>query len=167
MSNEKLLELLTLIGSVKSNKWDHVMQIVELMPSITVMDKGWHDRFRQDHPDYYPLDLSKLETWSTSPRECVDLAFRNKEGNLICYANIYDSDTFDGHRLRLRFTATLVMPIDFIKELKEKILYGLDGYVEDSYEEYLEKQKETWMSNLQSEILGTTDFKSQLLGMSK
>jgi hypothetical protein len=62
----------------------------------------------------------------------------------------------NGYRRNLRFTATLIMPNSFIKEIEQKILYALDRLAEDSYEDYLETQKKLWMSNFKSQILGVS-----------
>lgn len=154
MTNEKLLEILTLVNSVKSNIWNDVRKIVELMPSIEVKEKKWNEKYKQDNPEWYPLDLSKIETWSTYDVECINLVFSNDNNKVICEVSIYDGDIMYGYRRNLRFTATLIMPNSFIKEIEQKILYALDRLAEDSYDDYLETQKKLWMSKFKSQILG-------------
>ena len=156
MNNKKLLEILTLVNSVKSSRWNDVRKIVELMPSIEVKEKKWNEKYKQDNPERYPLDLSKIETWSTYDGECINLVFSNDNNKVICKVSIYDGDNMNGYRRNLRFTATLIMPNNFIKELEQKILYALDRLAENSYEDYLETQKELWMSNFKSQILGVS-----------
>lgn len=154
MENEKLMDILTLVGKVKSNRWSDVMKIVELMPSIEIIEKKWAEKYKQENPDWYPLDLSKTETWSTYDSECINLIFTNDNNKVICEVNIYEGDNMNGYRRNLRFTATLLMPNSFIKELEKKILYALDRLAEDSYEDYLETQKKLWLSKFKSDILG-------------
>ena len=156
MNNKKLLEILTLVNSVKSSRWNDVRKIVELMPSIEVKEKKWNEKYKQDNPEWYPLDLSKIETWSTYDGECINLVFSNDNNKVICKVSIYDGDNMNGYRRNLRFTATLIMPNNFIKELEQKILYSLDRLAENSYEAYLETQKKLWMSNFKSQILGVS-----------
>ena len=156
MNNKKLLEILTLVNAVKSSRWNDVRKIVELMPSIEVKEKKWNEKYKQDNPEWYPLDLSKIETWSTYDGECINLVFSNDNNKVICKVSIYDGDNMNGYRRNLRFTATLIMPNNFIKELEQKILYSLDRLAENSYEAYLETQKKLWMSNFKSQILGVS-----------
>ena len=83
-----------------------------------------------DNPVYYPLDLSKIGTWSTFER-CVTLTFFNQQAtgkfafadNLVCDVKIYDGDNFNGERKDLRFTATLSLPDSFIHEIEKNYKY--------------------------------------------
>ena len=156
MNNKKLFEVLTLVRSVRSSRLNDVRNIVELMPSIEVKEKKWNEKYKQDNPEWYPLDLSKIETWSTYEGECIDLVFSNENNKVVCKVSIYDGDNMRGYRRDLRFTATLIMPNSFIKELEQKILYALDKLAEYSYEDYLETQKKLWMANFKSQILGVS-----------
>ena len=153
MTEEKLFELLTLIKEVRSRSWTTVGKIVELMPSIEVKEKKWSQKYKQDNPELFPLDLSKIETWSTYDRDCISLIFRNENNRLVCDVNIYDGDNVNGYRTSLRFTATLIMPSSFIKEIEQEILYALDILAEDSYEDYLETQKKLWIENFKLKFL--------------
>jgi hypothetical protein len=153
MTNKKLFEILTLVKSVKSNRWNDVMKIVEIMPTIIVKDKKWHDEYKQKFPEYSPLDLSKIETWSTYDYQCINLIFSNENNELRCDVQIYDGDMLTGYRTKLRFSATLIIPNDFIQTLEKSIRYALDILAEESYDEYLENQKKLWLSNFKSEIL--------------
>lgn len=155
MNSKKLFEALKIVGDVRSNTWSQVMRIVELMPTIEIKEKKWNDKYKENNIKHFPLDLSKIETWSTyDNRECINLVFSNENNKLICKVSIYDGDAFREFRTNLRFTATLIMPNNFIKELEEKILYRLDRLAEDSYEESLENQKKLWKHNFKLEILG-------------
>lgn len=100
---------MTLVNGVRSSRWNDVRKIVELMPSIKVKEKAWNEKYKQDNPEWYPLNLSKIETWSTYG-ECIDLVFINENNKVVCKARIYDGESMNGHRRNLRFTATLIMP---------------------------------------------------------
>ena len=155
MNIKSLFSLLTHVGYVRSTRWDDVCKIVELMPSIKVQKKKWFDKFRQNNPDIYPLDLTKLDTWSTSEANCIDLVFKNDNNKLICDVKIYDGNFFDGYREKLRFTAKLVMPNKYIKKLEKKILYGLDSLAEEEYNNHLKNQKKLWVSNFKAALLNS------------
>lgn len=153
MTEEKLFELLTLLKEVRSSSWITVGKIVELMPYIEVKEKKWNQKYKQDNPEWFPLDLSKIETWSTYDGECIYLVFSNENNRLVCNVSIYDGDNMNGYRTSLRFTATLIMPNSFIKEIEQIILYKLEILAEDSYEDYLETQKKLWIENFKLKFL--------------
>ena len=155
MENKKLFEILTLVDDVFNSKWSTVRKIVDMMPNIEVVEKKWFDRHKQDYPEHYPLDLTNIKTWSTYD-DCVNLVFSIENYKLKCVATIFDRSGFGSDlRIQKRFTATLILPDDFIKEIESSILYVLDNLAEDSYEKYLENQKKIWMDNYKSQILGT------------
>ena len=158
MQTEKLFELLTLVNGVSGSKWETVRQLVDLIAkdSVTIKSKEWNDKWKQNKPEYYPLDLSKIETWSTYDK-CVDLQFSNDTTNpnnqLVCKAKIYDGDNFDGFRTRLRFEALLWLPSSFIHEIEPQIEWAFETFLEDAYENHLETQKKLWINNMKNDIL--------------
>lgn len=153
MNIEKLFEILEIVNGVHSNKWSDVIKIVPLMPSIKIEAKKWSDTYKQENPKWYPLDLSKIETWSTYGGECVDLMFSNKSNKLYCNVKIYNGDPFGGFRKGLRFSATLIMPTNFIKEIEDKLVYALNRLASNSYDEYLENQREIWIADFKNKII--------------
>lgn len=152
MTTEKLFELLKRVKNVTSNRWNNVEKIVKIMPYIEVKEKKWNDKYKQDNPDYYPLDLSKIETWIAIDRKCIELDFNIENNKLICKTSIYEFEIFKSFR-RLNFTATLIMPDEFIDEIQYLILDEVENLAEEAYEEHLKKQKELWISNFKSEML--------------
>jgi hypothetical protein len=155
---KKYCDLLVLLGSIKSTRWHYVQQIVPLIKEGQIIDihKSWADDFRQKYPETYPLDLSKISTWSTFDETCVDLRFFMEKNNLKCDVKIYDGNSFDGYRTNLRFTAKLLLPIYFIEKLSEIIDGYFDDYLENQHEKYLEEQKKRWINNLKIQILNNT-----------
>lgn len=162
MQRKKLFEILTLVTQVRSNSWNDVLKIVDVIAKdgAVVKEKMWSDKSKQDNPVYYPLDLSKIETWSTFER-CVTLTFFNQQAtgkfafadNLVCDVKIYDGDNFNGERKDLRFTATLSLPDSFIHEIEAKIMYALDVLAEESYDDHLENKKRIWIAYFKSQII--------------
>ena len=149
----KLFNVLDLLGEVNIDKWSIVMKLVESMSSIEVKEKKWDDSYKQNHLSSYPLDLTKLETWSTFDGECVKLVFSNRFGKFTCDVSIYDGDNMHGRRRNLRFTAILILPNIFIKEIEDTILYRFDNYSEQAYRDHLLAQKELWMSEFKNQVL--------------
>lgn len=84
MKNKKLFEILTLVKCVRSRRWDDVKKIVGFIPPFEVKEKKWGYEYKQDNSDY-PLDLSKIETWSTYD-DCIDIVFLNENNKLVCFA---------------------------------------------------------------------------------
>lgn len=163
METEKLIEILTRVGQVRNTQWKTVLSIVDIINEGSVIeeDKKWGAVWKNNHPESYPLDLSKIKTWSTYDK-CVDLQFSSgvqKGGeesitNLICKAKIYDGDIIDGQRELLRFEALLYLPVDFALNIKDDIEWAFKRYLEEEYEEHLETQKKLWIDNRKAEIVG-------------
>jgi hypothetical protein len=156
MKIKKLFEILTLVKSVRSRRWNDVLLLVNEINNNTVdvKEKKWHEKYKQDNPDYYPLELSEIRTWSTYEDECIDLEYYIENDKLVCKATIYDGDNFNGERRNIRFTAKLWLPNSFAHTIEAKISYGLDRMAEDAYEDYLETQRKLWVSNFKSQIIG-------------
>jgi len=100
MKTEKLFELLTLVDGITSRRWETVTQLVDVIESggATIKDKKWGASYKQNNPDWYPLNLDKIGTWSTYGDTCVDLYFSNDttdnnghpNNQLVCKVKIYD-----------------------------------------------------------------------------
>jgi len=151
--NNFLIKLLEKVKKVYSCKWSDVRKIVEFMPSIEVLEKQWSDKFKQDRPEYYPLDLTKIDTWSTYDKDCIDLLFSIENGKLICDVKIYDGHSFGGYRGNLRFTAKLKLPDEFIENIEYQIFSKLNSLAEDAYESFLKTQKLIWMDEFKKKFL--------------
>jgi hypothetical protein len=149
----KLQKKLKVLNSVYCCSFEIIRPIVDMMDSIIVVESKWHEKFKQDHPEIYPLDLSKMKTWSTY-QECVSLEFHYINSRFIgCEAVIWNGDMLNGYKKDIRFTATLKIPSRFISKIKENIEYALDDYCESRYEEYLRKLKREWVSEFKTSIL--------------
>ena len=153
MTNKRLLEILKLIGNVRSSSWKDVRKIVDIMSTVEVISQEWHEFTKQDGRYWRLLDLSNIKTWSTYDRKCIDLIFSNKEDKLYCNAKIYDGDVVDGFPTNIRFTATLILPDNFTQEIKDLIRQGVDSYAVRCYDEMLEKERHSWISKLVQKIL--------------
>lgn len=131
MKTEKLFELLTLVDGVKSKRWETVMSLVDLIAkgSVTIKEKKWNDTWKQNNPEYYPLDLAEIKTWSTYDDTCIDLQFSNdtkkdnghQNNQLVCNVKIYDGNSFGVERQQLRFEALLWLPTSYIHTIDQRI----------------------------------------------
>ncbi len=155
MKTEKLFELLAIVDGVKSTSWNMVMELVDCISegSVDVREKKWADQFKQSRAEHYPLDLSKINTWSTFDNTCIELRFYIVQKDFFCDARIFDGDSFGGRRLTLRFTAKLQLPYKFIHEIENLIEYRFEVYLETLYEAHLFAVKEDWINKCKSEIL--------------
>lgn len=163
MRTEKLFELLTLVNGIKSKRWETVKQLVDILAkgSVAIKYKKWNDDWKQNNPEYYPLDLTEMQTWSTYDDTCIDLEFSNDttenyghaNNQLVCNVKIYDGNSFGGERQKLRFEALLWLPTAFIHIIEQRIEWAFETYLEDAYESHLEEQKKLWINNRKNEIL--------------
>lgn len=155
MTNKKLFELLIILNGLKCTKWKTVMDVVDCIQNdkVEIIKKQWNDSFKQKNPEYYPLNLSDIHTWSTfDDYGCIDLQFENKNGKLWCDVKIYEATSFRG-RSDVRFTAKLIFPNKFIKKLETNISWKFDNYSEDEYEKFLRTQKQNWINDFKTKIL--------------
>jgi len=155
MGKQKLLKMLGLCGEVISTRWNIVREIVSEINdnNVIILDKYWNDSYKNES-DFYHLNLSKIDTWSTYDEKCIKLFFKTDNDNrLICEAKIYDGEILHGNRTGLRFTAKLVLPNNFINKISEYVEHGFEGFLEDQYQNHLELQKLEWKSNLRKSIL--------------
>lgn len=149
---KKLFELLALVQSVYIKNWEILRRLVGIMDYIEVVEKSWYDSFKRMYPELNPLNLHKLDTWSTY-EGCVDLIFKEKEGKLICTAIIWDGDMLYGCRKQERFKAVLIIPDSFIKVLESNIMSEFNRYLSDQYAQHLENQRKDWINSLKNKIL--------------
>jgi len=154
MTIKKLFNILQLVTYVESNKWNDVTRIVSGIAGgeITIKEKLWCN-YKANLYELYPLDLSKIETWSTFEGDCIHLRFYMKQNALVCYVHIYEGDSFSGHMRNIRFTATLILPNSFIKVIEPKIVRALNYFAEEEYHRYLDKQKKDWITNFKSQLI--------------
>ena len=152
METKKLIGLLSIIGEIKSDRWQTVMDIVDCIKSdstgeVEILEKKWADNYKQAKPDLFPLDLSDIKTWSTYDK-CINVKFYLNDEILFCEAIIFDGDSFHGHQTRLRFTTELILPHSFIHKLEKIIMNSFENFLENLYFKNLEKQKMDWIENM-------------------
>jgi len=160
MTQKKLFEILSLLKSVNITyrHWNMVWNIVNTIKTekVNIVDAKWYDKFKLDHPNYYPLKLDDISTWLTYDNgDCVNIKFENHKGRLYCECIIYDGDSLNGFfRKRQRFYVKMYLPVKFIKKYLHDVIDGkLNKFIENSYYDYLEQQKHDWMVNFKNALL--------------
>lgn len=155
MKKEELIKAIILLNGVNSTSWNMVRQVVGEFSSssVKVVSKKWNDSYKEKYIEHNPLDLSKINTWSTFDRTCIELFFTFEDEKINCNAKIYDGESFGGHRKDLRFSAELILSDDFIMNLGDIIEWKLQDHLEDAHTKHLERQKKLWMDNLKKKIL--------------
>ena len=155
---KKLFKLLKLIDGVSYWHWNIVLEIVECFQKqgdkITIINKNWDETYKQNNLKSFPLNLDIINTWSTHDgAQCIDIKFSVKDEKLNCKAKIYDGNSFNGHREKLRFQAEFILPNSFIKKIENKIEYSFMVYLNSAYEDHLEAEKKLWIEKTKSETL--------------
>ncbi len=151
-----LYRILGIVKGVTSHRWEMVRTIVSELNSnkkVKILKKEWADEFKRKNLQYYPLDLNKIETWSTFDLTCIDLSFVASTAGVLCNVKIYDGNTFGGDRQQLKFKAEILLEKKFLTHLESQILYSLDQLAEERYEQHLEAQKQQWTHDFKWNIL--------------
>lgn len=155
MKTTKLFELLVVVEHVYSRTWEDVMELVVCIGDnqIEATEKKWADRYKQDAPQHFPLDLSNIKTWSTY-EGCTDLNFYTNGDKFLCDARVYNGELLDGHRTDLRFTATIELPYSYLQTIKDKIMYAVEKLATVAYEDHLLAVERKWKENYKLKVFG-------------
>lgn len=161
MTTKKLLEVLKLVKFVNDTDWKSVMRLVEFLnknKNVVVREIKWEgkNRYKNTSLDWYPINILKIETWSTF-NDCVDILYSIENNKIICSATIWDGDMLDGYKTDKRFTVELEMPNAFVLTLEKDILRKLDFHLKKKYDEYLENQRKNWIETERKKILYNTE----------
>ena len=153
-SKKQLHNLLKRIESVKVTNWNILCDVVESIKNgeAVIIKKEWEDKFKNDHPEIFGLNLSDMKNRSTY-QECFDLHFSINKNKLMLKATIYDGDNYRGYRVNKRFTTEIYLPYKFILKIDKWIGWGFDNQVEKLYDQHLENLKQDWIRSKKHEII--------------
>ena len=157
----KLAKKLLIVGEVISTSWSDVMLLQ------TEIKKGNIEIEDVTISDYYKifyneLDLSDISTWSTYnglgksvSNACINLFFSyDTENNKIkILAQIYSGDMLNGHRTKLKFTASLIANVSILYNIKYLIDTAFEYELDQMYDDYLEDKRQEWKNNREKELL--------------
>ena len=149
------LEILKSVTCDPRRNWDILRRLVSKFDDIEVLEKEWCDDFKNKHPDMYPLNLSKIEIWSTYDG-CVDIKVSHIDyTHMKIDVVIWDGDMVYGEPIQKRFTASLKVPVSFKNSRVEQTIdYRFECYLQQLHEKHLEDQQKEWMRNRKKELLG-------------
>lgn len=153
--------MLSILDSVQVIGWRYVEPIVSEIRNgnVEILEKKWEDQYKNDNPEYYPLKLEETSTWSTYD-SCVDITFSvalgKRSPKVFCKVKIYDGEMLDGRRTRLRFTASMYLPSDFILQFESTVKWRFKNHMESEYENYLRSQMDMWINHRTELILENT-----------
>lgn len=149
-----MIKKLKIIGSLYHvyDAWNIIHKIVDHFSEIKIIKVEWADSWKRENPHLYPLDLSKIETWSTY-RRCVECSTYLENDMLLCDFIIYEGDFLDGNKKQKRFSASLELPIIYIEWFKDEINRHFESYLVDKYHEEQEYKRQLWMKNYSKALL--------------
>ena len=154
-NQRELFGILASIESITIDNWDLVRKIVDHMSTIEVISKKWLDwDYKNTQPEYYPLNLNELSTWTTYDNTgCINLKFYSKDNKLFCDVVIWNGDNYNGYPKNKKFKATLKFENKFIKELNDYLNHMFMRLLSEAYETHLKNQRSIWINNMKEEFL--------------
>lgn len=152
-----LLKKLKIINNINiySNRWNIIRFIVDNLGKIKIIDKFWYDTYKQTNLEYYPLNLNKIETWSTFDNNCISIELYLDKNKVYLDIIIYDGDSFYGDRKNKRFFVKLQLPLKLLSNeyFKDCINDVFKNYLEQEYINHLISEKNKWMNKYEKYIL--------------
>jgi len=147
-------QILTKLGPVRLYKWLTVRTIVKLLNEVgsKVITKEWCDHRGTDFKSY-PLDLTDIGFWSTRDEmECINIKLSNESKTKVMVEVTISKGGYD-YKNRKEFKAIIILPNRFLIECVETqrvTKHMLNNHLEDTYDKFLAKQKETFINNLKT-----------------
>lgn len=159
MNAKELKEVLLLVNNIYVQKWQILVDVVNEIKNnnAEILNSAWSDKFKQNNPEYYPLKLNNIDTWSTFER-CVNFNFSIESNKLRSDIIIWDGNSFDGFPTTERFRVVLYLPDSFILKLSNQIEWKFNLLVSESYDKYLEKKRLDWMAKEKKKLLKGKQF---------
>lgn len=152
MTQKQLFGLLTLVESVNITGFDIKSYIFSIINQCLVIEKLWGDEMKNQNIKYWPLDLTKEQIWSTY-NDCLKFKFFIDKSRFLCEAKIYKGNFLDGEPEYLIFKALLQLPKKAIRKIQPQIQLKFHLKAIDSYNDFLESQKQEWLQNFKNEVL--------------
>jgi hypothetical protein len=152
MNINNLKKILTILEEVRIKSFEFGNDIREGIDKIEVLSKKWMESYKQDRPEYYPLDLSSVDVWRTYG-DCRKFTLSLEDGRLHCSVTVYEGDLLHGQPTRARFEAELVLPDEFLLKVAKVLESRFEDHLEGLYEDELEARKKKWMSDFGKQLL--------------
>jgi hypothetical protein len=148
------IKKLKIIDGIVFTRWEMCRTLWNIINTCTVIEGGWQDKFKREHPEIYPFDLADFDIWSTYDG-CSALCFEIVNDELQCKIHIWNGDNMDGHMTTLRWMATLKVPMSFLEndDVKSSIDSMFTDHCRDEYRKYLKEQETKWIEQKEWELL--------------
>jgi len=146
-SSKYLFKKLELVGYVEETNF-LVKEIIAGLNNETITYKDFKDERQWA---FFHGNIKKETIWFDDGAR-RNLKFYLEEKELYCNVNVYERDTY-GCVTFPRFSVTLILPKEFIKEIEDKIESDFSKFLERQYEIYLDHEKRQWMGKLAKKLL--------------
>jgi hypothetical protein len=110
----KKLKIIDGMIHIYSNKWNIVRFIVDNLDKIKIIEKFWYDEYRQNNLECHPLNLDKIETWSTFDNDCIDIKLYLNKNKVYLDIVIWEGGILNGERKLRRFFVKLQLPLELL-----------------------------------------------------
>lgn len=120
---------------------------------IKLISAKWCDNWKQNHPEYYPLNLKDNDLWCTY-QECTTMYLFIKDEKILVDVAIYDGEMLHGRKKGKRWEGQFEINQYQLKPFVHNIKWKFDNYLDDLYELELEHQRQQRKQEISNEILG-------------
>lgn len=121
--------------------------------NVKIIFKEWYDSFKQKHPESYPLNVKDWDkVWRTFDG-LIRMTFTYSSNSfIICEVSIKDGD-FYGHAINTRCIFKVELPISFIKNIEDDLVYAIEKEAKEKYAEILKAREEAFIKKFMTEVL--------------
>lgn len=158
MTHKQAYGILGVLEQLEINDYNMINKVVVCLQlqnnGKRVLATEWRDSFKNNNRDLYPLDLLNRDTWTTYDR-CINFKFTQnlKEKQINCNVTLYEGSLLDGSRTQIKWQAAILLPKNFIINLKHAISNRMDRLAEETYELHLENQRNLYKNDFINELL--------------
>jgi hypothetical protein len=130
-----------------------------------VLEKQWHDDYKNKNPQYYPLNIEKDhgpdtpnwkdKTWNelwTTYESCRDIKVTTEGRDIVCMITIWNGENFEGFRKNKRWSAKIKLKAKHLSEFKSSIEYRFRSRMLSLYEKEEEAKLEKRVKELSIEV---------------
>jgi hypothetical protein len=161
-NQKNLIAALENLSTVKIKNWTIFSLIRDAFlkndPSVSVLSKKWTDKWGHNEMFKKELDLSDEKNWCVFADAYV-LEFSIFENRLHCYAKLYEGvdDSYITYFNRSRsgkFDVEFTLPMEFVDNIGQYIIWRLEERLGEEYEDFLDKQRLNWIEEQKNKMFG-------------
>lgn len=156
LSQENLVKIFKRVKTVDTFYFPLARLVHELIlkdKNVKIISKEWYDSFKQKYPDIYPLDLTDWDkVWRTFDG-LIRMTFTYSSNSfIICEVSVKDGD-FYGHATNTRCIFKVEIPISFIKNIEDNLVYAIEKEAGEKYAERLKAREEAFIKKFMADVL--------------